>query len=500
MVDLDKVTGFTGRCDSVDVSVPATNSKVPADHALRHVPVDDDDDGKSASPLSERQQRAALARLTAEVARLHAVEAERDALLAHNRLLCDANQNLVLATFEAQNLREEAEAANTRQNEFLAMLAHELRNPLAPISMAGAILAKIASPTTQLLNVQKIIERQVAHLSRLLDDLLDAARINSGKITLVRSPIVLEDQLLSAFETVQLRVNERGQQLELHIPAEEIVLDGDPVRLAQVFSNLLANASKFTQDGGKITVSAWVVGNTVIISIADNGTGISSEMIPNIFGLFTQGPRSLARSEGGLGVGLNVVQNVIEMHGGTVQASSEGVGQGSVFTLSLPLPAVAAHGRKMALEAQRHGQHSHRILLVEDNIDASQMLAMFLRTMGYTVETEYDGPAGLATARAHYFDVLICDIGLPGFDGYTLIRTLRDLPGNKIPFAIGMSGYGQVEDRARAIAAGFEHYLIKPVDVDTLLTLLESVPSRADNESSLSTSSSPHCISQRSPD
>ncbi len=478
MVDLDEDTGLTGGCESVDTSIPAAESKAIADHTLENGPVDDDDGAKFAPPLSEEQQRAALARLSAEVARLHAVEAERDALFAHNRLLCDANQNLVLATFEAQNLREEAEATNTRQNEFLAMLAHELRNPLAPISMAGAILAKIASPTAQLLNVQKIIERQVAHLSRLLDDLLDAARINSGKITLVRSSIVLADQLSSAFETVQSRVNERAQQLELHVPSEDIVLYGDPVRLAQVFSNLLSNASKFTQDGGKIVVSAWVLGNSVIISIADNGAGISPDIIPNIFGLFTQGPRSLARSEGGLGVGLNVVQNVIGMHGGTVQASSEGVGQGSVFTLSLPLPVASAHVRKVAPESKEHGQYSHRILLVEDNIDASQMLAMFLRSMGYSVETEFDGPGGLATARAHYFDVLICDIGLPGFDGYSLIRTLRDLPGKKTPFAIGMSGYGKPEDRARAIAAGFEHYLIKPVDVDRLLTLIESVPSR----------------------
>ena len=251
-----------------------------------------------------------------------------------------------------------------------------------------------------------------------------------------------------------------------------------PCAWPRFFSNLLVNASKSTQDGGEIVVSAWVVGNTVIISIADNGAGISAEMIPNIFGLFTQGPRSLARSEGGLGVGLNVVKNVVGMHGGTVQASSEGLGHGSVFTLSLPLSVAADHRRKVAVEAQGHGKQCHRILLVEDNIDASQMLAMYLRTMGYSVETEFDGPGGLATARAQNFDVLICDIGLPGFDGYNLIRTLRALSGAKTPFAIGMSGYGKADDRARAIAAGFEQYLIKPIDMDSLITLIESVPSR----------------------
>ena len=477
MVDCKEEMLLLSTCDSMDAGVSVASSKVNADDASRLYP-DNDERGMPEPPLAEEQTYVSMARVTPELARLRDVEAERDALLEHNELLCAANQNLVLATFEAQNLREEAEAANIRQNEFLAMLAHELRNPLAPISMAGAILSKIASSTPQLLSVQKIIDRQVTHLSRLLDDLLDAARINSGKITLDRSPICLREQLLGAFETVQSKVNNRGQQLRLHIPDEDITLYGDPVRLAQVFSNLLVNASKFTQDGGEIIVSAWVVANTVIISFADNGAGISAEMIPNIFGLFTQGPRSLARSEGGLGVGLNVVQNVIGMHGGTVQAFSEGLGHGSLFTLSLPLSCTAHKVRNITVEAQEHGRQCHRILLVEDNVDVSEMLAMYLLTMGYSVETEFDGPGGLAAARTQFFDVLICDIGLPGFDGYNLIRTLRELPGHKTPFAIGMSGYGKADDRARALAAGFEQYLIKPIDMDSLITLIESVPSR----------------------
>jgi signal transduction histidine kinase/ActR/RegA family two-component response regulator len=444
----------------MDAMLTSGDSTVPAD----------DDSSALAQPGQPYGEQALLSE---ETRFLRTVEAERDLLRAQNEILREANQNLVLATFGAQSLRDEAEAANQRQNEFLAMLAHELRNPLAPISMANAILAQMPAPSTQLLNVQKIIGRQVKHLSRLLDDLLDAARISSGKITLLRRPVLLADLLQSTVETVQLRMNERRQQLELHVPPEDIMLDADPVRLAQVFSNLLVNASKFTQDGGKIVLSAWLAGDTLMITVADNGAGMSPDVILNIFALFTQGPRSLARSEGGLGVGLNVVRNVVEMHGGSVNASSPGLGHGSVFTLALPMSDIAVPS---TVSAQRHrtAAPGHRILLIEDNLDASETLSMFLRSEGHSVVTEFDGPTGLATAYAHAFDVLICDIGLPGMNGYDLIRNLRATVGANIPFAIAVSGYGQPEDKARAIAAGFGQYLVKPVDVDALLSLIGS--------------------------
>lgn len=427
--------------------------------------------------IQVEQSTAELAQLAEALARLQSVEAERDALSVQNRLLCGANEKLVLATFAAQTLRDEAKAANQRQNEFLAMLAHELRNPLAPISMASTILSRMPSPSPQLLDVQKIIERQVTHLSRLLDDLLDAARINSGKIALARAPIPLADQLRSAADTVQLRMAERNQRLRFYVPAENIMLDGDAVRLGQVFSNLLVNASKFTQDGGTIELSAWVVDDKVMITVADNGEGISAEVIPNIFSLFTQGPRSLARSNGGLGIGLNVVKNVIEMHGGTVEASSPGLGLGSVFTLTMPvLAAVAAPA--VATEPVAPVQLGRRILLIEDNCDASEMLTMFLRSAGHSVVTAFDGVTGLAIAIAEHFDVLVCDIGLPGLDGYGVIRALTGTAGKKVPFPIAMSGYGQAEDRVRALAAGFAQYFVKPVDVNALLGLIESAPAR----------------------
>lgn len=406
---------------------------------------------------------------------VRALEIERDELLAKNQLLCGANENLLLATIEAQNLRLEAERTNQRQNEFLAMLAHELRNPLAPISMASSMLAKIDFPSAQLLNLQKTIDRQVTHLSRLLDDLLDAARINSGKITLKRTSILLLDQLRSAIETVQLKVLERNQSIELYVPPEEIFLFGDPVRLAQVFSNILVNASKFTQDGGEIVISAWVADQKTFISIADNGSGIHSEDLPHIFSLFTQGPRALARSEGGLGIGLNVVRNVIELHDGTVEAASAGIGQGTVFTVTLPmsnlprLPAVVSH-------EVEHDQHQRKILVVEDNADALEMLVMFLQTEGHIVVSATDGLQGLEIALNKRFDVLLCDIGLPTLDGYELIRRLREKAGTRGPFCIAVSGYGRHEDKQQAIGAGFDQYMVKPIDLQGLVTLLEFAP------------------------
>jgi two-component system, sensor histidine kinase len=423
--------------------------------------------------MDEAALRAALRRLGKEARGLRAAARERDSLQGLVEQLREANQNLVMATLDAQTLRDDAEAANLRQNEFLAMLAHELRNPLAPISMAGIMLTKTSTESPELLSLQKIIGRQVQHLARLLDDLLDAARISSGKITLVRQPIRLADLLERTLETVRARLGERRQTLTLAMAREDLVVDGDAVRLTQAFANLLVNASKFTQDGGRIVLRSMPVGDQVIVTVEDNGAGIAAEVLPHIFSLFTQGPRSLARSEGGLGVGLNVVRNVVEMHGGSVRAASAGLGGGSIFSVALPLsncpvPAEMPPRR----DAARAG--GYQILLVEDNSDASETLSMFLQYEGHSVAIASDGPSGLAMAQSQHFDLLICDIGLPGLNGYDLIRELRKSTSSRIPFAIALSGYGQEEDRARAIAAGFGQYLVKPVDVDTLLALIES--------------------------
>ncbi len=390
-----------------------------------------------------------------------------------NGLLREANTHLVQATVNAQTLQDEAEAANQRQNEFLAMLAHELRNPLAPISMAAAMLERLPAPSPELTALRSVISRQTEHMARLLDDLLDAARISSGRITLDVAPVTLADVVERAVETVQPRIVERGQRLAVRLTAPDLTLDGDRVRLTQVFSNLLANASKYTQDGGQITLEAGAGEGEgrVQVTVGDNGTGIAADVLPHIFDLFTQGPRSLARSEGGLGVGLNVVRNLVHMHGGTVLGHSAGPGLGSIFTVDLPSGApMPAAPRDDASVQPAH--EACRVLLIEDNVDVCDTLKGFLELDAHDVTAAYDGIAGLALAQAGGFDMLICDIGLPGLDGLEVIRRLR--AGGERVFAVALSGYGQAQDRANALAAGFDDYLVKPVRPDSLLALIDS--------------------------
>jgi signal transduction histidine kinase len=398
--------------------------------------------------------------LEEEVARLRALLRDKEDLERTVARLREANEHLVVAAINEQGLRDEAEAANRRQNEFLAMLAHELRNPLVPISMSSMLLERSANASAQVVNFSKVIRRQVDHMASLLDDLLDAARISSGKITINREPLELGDIIDQAVETVLPRIRERSQHLEVRLPPQPVASVGDRVRLAQVFTNLLGNASKYTGDGGAITLDVRQDGDDIVAVVADNGTGIAPEVLPHIFDLFTQGPRSLARSEGGLGVGLNVVRNLVAIHGGSIQAESPGVGQGSRFTLRLPAP----------VSSPAAGQC--RVLIIEDNPDACETLKAFLDMEGHEVCMAHDGQSGLETALGGCFDVVVCDIGLPGMDGLEVVSRLRAANDGAGPLAIGLSGYGQAEDRARAEAAGFDHYLVKPVSPDALLALV----------------------------
>jgi signal transduction histidine kinase len=411
--------------------------------------------------------------LEEEVARLRVALKGKEALAENVARLRDANEHLVLAAINAQGLRDDAEAANRRQNEFLAMLAHELRNPLVPISMSSMLLERTANASPQILNFSKVIRRQVDHMASLLDDLLDAARISSGKITLNLEPLPLSGTIDQALETVLPRMRERGQQLDLDIdlPAEELGTRGDRVRLTQVFTNLIGNASKYTGDGGRIRLTVRREGGELVAVVSDNGSGIAPEVLPHIFDLFTQGPRSLARSEGGLGVGLNVVRNLVTMHGGSITAESGGVGQGSRFTLRLPGCALPA-AEPPAPEPVAAAEAGCRVLIIEDNPDACETLKAFLDMEGHEVAMAHDGQAGLDALLAHSFDVVVCDIGLPGMDGLEVMSRLRASGAGARPVAIGLSGYGQAEDRARAAAAGFDHYLVKPVDPDALLALV----------------------------
>ncbi|WP_230020780.1 hybrid sensor histidine kinase/response regulator [Massilia sp. Bi118] len=425
-------------------------------------PLDDDSTASQQRATRHELPRASLPEEFL-LRRIHSLEDEVG-------MLREANEHLVLAAVQAQHLQEDAEAANRRQNEFLAMLAHELRNPLSPISMAASLLDRMPDATPQLHKLSRVIGRQVEHMAKLLDDLLDAARISSGKITLSTQPLVLADVLQQAVETMQSCIQERRQTLQLELPPESVVVEGDQVRLTQVFTNLLANASKYTGDGGMLHLAARADGDQVSVAIRDNGNGIAPEIIPYIFDLFTQGPRSLARSEGGLGVGLNVVRNLVGMHAGSVTAESAGAGQGSCFTVRLPRSGQQSVGRGPAEVAVTGGRK--RILVVEDNPDTCATLAACLREEGHEVVTALDGRSGLAAALERPYDVIVCDIGLPGLDGLGLMRAVRAAVGGRRPLAIALTGYGQPEDQARGMEAGFDHYLVKPVGLETLLSLI----------------------------
>jgi signal transduction histidine kinase/ActR/RegA family two-component response regulator len=417
-------------------------------------------------------QRASCDNLQVAV-RDDALQARIDQLEREAVLLREANEFLMIAALDAQTLRDDAEATNQRQNEFLAMLAHELRNPLAPIGMAAGLLARAPGASPQVLQMTGLVRRQVEHMARLLDDLLDAARISGGKIKLVKAPVALADVLAQAIETVMPRLKERRQQLVADVPREPVVTDADSVRLIQVFTNLLGNASKYTGDGGEVRLNVAVDGGTATVTVADNGTGIGADVLPHIFDLFTQGPRTLARSEGGLGVGLNVVKNLVTMHGGAVEACSAGLGQGTMFTVTLPV-SMGAPARALAPPPASLAPGTCSVLLVEDNVDACETLQALLAMEGHAVATAHDGVAGLARAQAERFDVIVCDIGLPGLDGYEVLRRLRAAEHGAVPFAIALSGYGQHDDRTRARDAGFDRYLVKPIQAEALLELIAS--------------------------
>jgi len=421
-----------------------------------------------------------LQALEAELAAARAQAARHEAECQETRVqlerLREANEHLVLATFNAEYLREDAEAANRRQNEFLAMLAHELRNPLAPISMAASLLNTLPNAGAQQANLSRVIGRQVDHMARLLDDLLDAARISSGKITLSVQPLLLSELIQHAVETIQPRIQERRQRLELELPPgqDPVVVEGDRVRLTQVFTNLLGNASKYTGDGGLLRIAAGVEDGEATVVVEDEGIGMAPEVIPHIFDLFTQGPRSLARSEGGLGVGLNVVRNLLAMHGASVRADSAGLGRGSRFTVRLQRSTRTVQAPPP--QAASASGALRQILLVEDNVDACDTLAGFLAAEGHQVHCAHDGQSGLDAALAQPWDVIICDIGLPGLDGLDLMKAVRARSdGAQRPTAIALSGYGQEDDRERGLEAGFDHYLVKPVSAASLRALIAAL-------------------------
>ena len=381
----------------------------------------------------------------------------------------------VLAMATDISERKQAEAAlreaDQRKDEFLAMLAHELRNPLAPIRNAASVLGLLNLDEPRVRWAQAIIERQVTHLTRLVDELLDVSRIARGKVTLHKAPIMLADLLRQVGESVQPVMAEKSHQFEMQSPAERVVLEGDIVRLVQVLQNLLNNAAKFTPEGGHIKLEARLQGEEIEIEVRDNGTGISADLLPGVFDLFRQGERTLDRSQSGLGIGLTLVQRLVEMHDGRVEAHSDGAGLGARFTVWLPVsrlePAnLTTTGEPAAIPS------GLKILVVDDNPIVLESLVMLLELQGCQVRSAASGNTALKVLDVFWPQIVLLDIGMPEQDGYEVARQLRRLPGGEQLKLVAVSGYGHQEALTESQQAGFDTHLVKPYAANTLNLLL----------------------------
>ena len=381
-----------------------------------------------------------------------------------------------------QRLRQSEEAlrlADRRKDEFLALLAHELRNPLAPIRYALAANKKPGRTPEQCRRAEEIIERQVTHMSRLLDDLLDISRITRGALGLKKTRTELTSVVGAAIETARPILDEKHHTLLLDLPSQPVQLEADVVRLAQIFSNLLINAAKYTDPGGRIQLRAQQQDTEVIVSVSDNGIGIAAEMLPQVFNMFFQSHSALGRAEGGLGVGLSLVRGLLALHGGSVEARSEGPGRGSEFIVRLPLGAVTQPGGDVEAGVDPLSADAGlKILVVDDNRDAADTCAMLLEALGHHVQTAYTGRQALELARAFRPHAMLLDIGLPDVDGYKLAAQVRATPRGRSTVLVAVTGWGQEEDRQRAAAAGFDQHLVKPISAETVETLLQSLARR----------------------
>jgi len=385
-----------------------------------------------------------------------------------------------------QALRQNQEAlreADRRKDEFLALLAHELRNPLAPIRYALATSRKAGRTLEQRKRAEEVIERQVAHMSRLLDDLLDVSRIKHGTLELKKSRTELTLVLGAAIEAARPILDSKHQTLSLDLPEQTVQLEADPVRLAQVFSNLLINAAKYTDAGGSIELRATREGSAVVVAVRDNGIGISADMMPRLFTFFSRAHTALGRSEGGLGVGLALARGLASLHGGRIEARSDGPGRGSEFIVRLPVAVAASEVSQVEVSADGPATDARlKILVVDDSRDAADTCATVLELSGHQVQTAYSGRRALELASTFRPHALLLDIGLPDVNGYELARTIRAAPWAEGMVLIAVTGWGQDEDRRRALEAGFDHHLTKPITAEKLESLLQSLGAEFRNE------------------
>ena len=376
---------------------------------------------------------------------------------------------------ELRRRAEELAGADRRKDQFLAMLAHELRNPLAPIRNAVELMRQVENIDPAFQHSREMVERQVKHLARLVDDLLDVSRITSGSIRLRKEVVSLTNVVERAVESNRSLLESRGHKLTVQLPPEPIRLEADAARLEQILSNLLNNAARYTMPGGQIWISASRVEDEAEIRVRDTGIGVPPDVLERVFEPFMQSDDSLARSDGGLGVGLTLVRSLVEIHGGRVEASSPGLGQGSEFVIRLPARVPADFATPAAEPAVTSAARSLKILVVEDNVDAAESLASLLRLWNHDVSVVHDGRTALEAARLQQPEVVLLDIGLPGLDGYQVAQRLRDEVGLDHALLVAMTGYGQPEDRRRSHEAGIHHHFVKPVEPAVLRNLLAGV-------------------------
>jgi signal transduction histidine kinase/ActR/RegA family two-component response regulator len=412
-----------------------------------------------------------------------AADFELDALSSTQRMeaeiikrgleLQDANRRL-------RATEEELRDADRRKDEFLAVLAHELRNPLAPIRNALHIMRLTGGRNPGSDGVGEMIERQVNHMVRLVDDLLEVSRVTRGKIELRKSRIDVATVVRNAIETSRPVLESAGHALELDLPESPLVLEGDLVRLTQIVANLLNNAAKYTPAGGRIAVRARRDGRHAVVAVADTGIGIPPDMLRRVFEPFAQVDQHASRAQGGLGIGLTLVKRLVELHGGSVHAQSAGEGRGSEFVIRLPLAAgAAAEGRPGESAGAVVGLPAERLLVVDDNRDAADSLAALLQILGADARTAYNGPDALAAIALEKPAAVLLDLGMPGMDGHEVARQIRRQPALADVALVALTGWGQEQDRRRARDAGFDFHLVKPADLSTLHALLQSIGSEA---------------------
>ncbi|MBI3864831.1 MAG: PAS domain S-box protein, partial [Planctomycetia bacterium] len=398
--------------------------------------------------------------------------------------MTDAYGKIVGASKIARDITDRKRAeralleADRQKNEFLATLAHELRNPLAPIRNSLNVLSLTLGDNPAAAQVQQMMDRQVKHMVRLVDDLLEISRITTGKIDLRREPVEIASVIRSAVETSSPMIDAAHHQLAIALSPEPLTVDGDLVRLAQVVTNLLNNAAKYTEPGGQIWLNVSRRAGQVLISIRDTGIGISSELLPHVMEMFTQADRNMRRPQDGLGIGLALVKRLVELHGGSVEAKSDGEGCGSEFTIRLPLSQKQLPVQPQSPKTDRIQKLNsrQRILIVDDNRDSALSLGMLLRILGSDVETAQDGRSALRAFETFRPSVVLLDIGMPDMNGFEVARHMRDLSPSQDVTLVALTGWGQEEDRRRTREAGFDHHLVKPVNLDELQMLLADGP------------------------